>query len=284
MPIPKLSPFAAATLCVALSGFCAFAPVAASAQIADSTMRRVALQGGSNFRDLGGYATADGRHVKWNAIYRSADMSRLTDADLAVLEQRHIHCDVDLRGHQESAKAPDRLNPNTDYILCPAGSDSLADFFRSVRALHGNAGDSLSVLFYANTTYLTARYKPLFQKLLALPDTDALVFHCTAGKDRTGMAAALVLYALGVPYETIRADYEATNYYWSARERMLDQWVASMHIDRQVAADMLAAKGAYIDAMFDALTKQYGSVDAYLRTQLGLDDAALKQLRARYLE
>jgi protein-tyrosine phosphatase len=98
---------------------------AAFSQVADSAMRRVALQGAINFRDLGGYATADGHHVKWHMIYRSADISKLTQADLDTLKARHILYDVDLRGVQESAKAPDKLNPGTDYILCPAGSDSM---------------------------------------------------------------------------------------------------------------------------------------------------------------
>src|ERR1700734_1357612 len=97
----------------------------AFAQVADSAKRHVVLQGAANFRDMGGYTTTDGHHVKWGEIYRSADISRLTDADLDVLKARRITYDVDLRGHQESAKAPDRVNPNTDYILCSAGSDGL---------------------------------------------------------------------------------------------------------------------------------------------------------------
>src|ERR1700743_3048572 len=90
------------------------------AQVADSAKRKVVLQGAANFRDLGGYATADGHHVKWGEIYRSADISKLTDADLNVLKSRNITYDVDLRGHREAATAPDKLNPGMDYILLPA--------------------------------------------------------------------------------------------------------------------------------------------------------------------
>src|ERR1700739_4659557 len=88
-----------------------FVAITAFGQVADSAQRHVVLKGAANFRDLGGYQTADGHHVKWGEIYRSADISKLTDSDLAVLKQRNVNYDVDLRGHQEARQAPDRLNP-----------------------------------------------------------------------------------------------------------------------------------------------------------------------------
>jgi protein-tyrosine phosphatase len=235
-------------------------------QIADSTLRHVPLQGAINFRDLGGYTTTDGHHVKWHVIYRSADISKLTPAD------------------QESAKAPDKLNPGTDYILCPAGSDSLnAAMFQHLAGMT-SGGDSMMLVWYTNTAYLTARYKPFFGKLLVMPSGDALLFHCTAGKDRTGIAAALLLYALGVPYETIRQDYEATNYYRAADNEKSMSTLAGMHVGESVIRAMESANGVYLDATFAALRKQYGSIDNYLTGQLGLDQTVLVKLRAKYLE
>jgi protein-tyrosine phosphatase len=255
----------------------------ASAQVSDSTTRAVHVQGAVNFRDLGGYTAADGKHIKWNVLYRSADLSTLTDKDLALMDSLHIRYDVDLRGKAESAKAPDRMNPQTDYILCPAGSDSLQDWYKHMAGL--TSGDSLMIAFYANTTYLTARYKPMFTKILALPQGDALLFHCTAGKDRTGIGAALILYALGVDYDTIVADYTATNVYrQKLNDRLIPVMTQQMHVNEQVARDMMSAKKIYLDATFAAIRAQYGSVDAYLRDQIGLDSAALVSLRARYLE
>jgi protein-tyrosine phosphatase len=257
---------------------------AAFSQVADSAMRHVVLQGAINFRDLGGYATADGHHVKWHMIYRSADISKLTQADLDTLKARHILYDVDLRGVQESAKAPDKTNPGTDYILCPAGSDSVnGAMFRDLSKV--SDGDSLMNVFYNNTAYLTPRYKPFFGKLLILPGDDALLFHCTAGKDRTGIAAALLLYALGVPYQTIREDYEATNYYRSGNnEQMIKGFVTSAHISEPVARAMMGAKGSYLDTTFQAIRTQYGSVDRYLADQLGLDQEKITILKTKYLE
>ncbi len=256
----------------------------AFAQVADSAKRHVALQGAVNFRDLGGYQTKDGRHVKWGEIYRSADISKLTDADLAILKDRRITYDVDLRGHQEAAQAPDRMNPGTDYILLPAGSDHLTNWMKIMTTLKGNQGDSLMVSFYTNIDSLALRYKPFFNKLLGLPTGESLVFHCTAGKDRTGIGAALLLYSLGVPYETIVADYEATNYYRAADNQRQTGAMTQYHIDKDVAASMMAAKKPYLDATFNAITTKYGSIDNYLKTQLGLDDEKIAMLRQKFLE
>ncbi|HEY4325582.1 MAG TPA: tyrosine-protein phosphatase [Mucilaginibacter sp.] len=264
--------------------FFAMAVLSASyGQIADSSKRRVILQGAANFRDLGGYKTKDGLHVKWNEIYRSADISKLTDADLVVLKNRNITYDVDLRGTQESAQAPDKLNPGTDYILCPAGSNNMG-MFRTMSKLKGNGGDSLMVSYYSNIDSLALRYKPFFDKLLGFPSSEALVFHCTAGKDRTGIAAALLLYALGVPYDTILKDYEATNYYRNGENDKATAQIVKMHIDQDVAKSMMAAKKEYLDATFNAINKQYGSVDNYLTTQIGLDDRKIALLKKKFLE
>jgi protein-tyrosine phosphatase len=258
-------------------------PLPGFAQIADSSLRHVPLQGAINFRDLGGYSTSDGRHVKWKTIYRSADISKLTPADLDTLQARHVWYDVDLRGVAESAKAPDKINPGTNYVLCPAGSDSLNTQMQH-NMFQTRDGDSMMLTWYTNTAYLTARYQPFFVKLLARPDTDALVFHCTAGKDRTGIGAALLLYALGVPYATIEADYTATNYYRSLDNgRSLQLMVSQYHLNEGVARSMNAAKAEYLKATFDAIRSQYGSVDHYLEAELGLTPDKRELLKNKYL-
>ncbi|EHQ25604.1 tyrosine-protein phosphatase [Mucilaginibacter paludis] len=255
------------------------------AQVADSTKRKVNLQGAVNFRDLGGYTTQDGHHVKWGKIYRSADLSKLTDADLAELKNRKITYDVDLRGTQESKAAPDRLNPNTDYILCPAGSENLGEWMKNIGTLKGNGGDSLMTVFYANSQYFKDRYKPFFDKLLAVPNQESLVFHCSAGKDRTGIGAALLLYSLGVPYDVIVNDYLASDYYRKAESaRSVAGMVQLMHIDPEVAKSMLGVKKEYIDASFSAIKTQYGSVDNFLKNEIGLDAAKTKMLKNKFLE
>src|SRR5882757_782321 len=267
--------------------FLACLPFAGYAQITDSSQRQVKLQGAVNFRDLGGYAAADGRHIRWDRVFRSADISKLTDSDLAVLKDKHITSVVDLRGVQESKKAPDRLNPGMDYILCPAGSDNaLGDWMKALASIKTeSAGDSMMRAFYAKTEFLADRYKPFFVRLLALPDNQALLFHCTAGKDRTGIGAALLLYALGVPYETILDDYTATNYYRSAEnEKMLHSMVQGMHVSEPVAKELLGAKREYLEASFSAIKQQYGSIDNFLRGPVGLDEGKIKELKNKFLD
>ena len=259
--------------------------LAAKAQVADSALRHVVLKGAANFRDLGGYTTANGLHVKWGKVYRSADMSQLTEADLAELKKRNIAFDVDFRGTAESAQAPDKLNPGTDYILCPAGSDNMGAWMKALIKAKPAQGDSLMIDFYSKTEFLAARYKPFFEKLLAVSDKQSLVFHCSAGKDRTGIGAALFLYALGVPYQTITDDYLASNYYRKdINQQSINAMVGFMHIDKDVATAMLSVKQTYLDATFNAIKQQYGSVDNFLATQLGLNAAKIKQLKAMYLQ
>jgi protein-tyrosine phosphatase len=150
--------------------------------------------------------------------------------------------------------------------------------------LKGNGGDSLMVSYYSNIDSLALRYTPFFDKLLDVPSKQALVFHCTAGKDRTGIAAALLLYALGVPYDTIVKDYEATNFYRKGENDKATAQIVKMHIDENVAKSMMGARREYLDATFAAITKQYGSVDNYLKTQIGLDDQKIAVLKKKFLE
>ncbi|WP_315823779.1 tyrosine-protein phosphatase [Paraflavitalea speifideaquila] len=102
-------------------------PLLATAQLADSSKRLVPMQDALNFRDAGGYTTQNGKQVVWGKVFRSADISKLTDTDLQLMAGKHIYTVIDFRGVKESAAAPDKLLPATDYTLCPAGSDGLPD-------------------------------------------------------------------------------------------------------------------------------------------------------------
>jgi protein-tyrosine phosphatase len=262
-------------------------PVCLEAQISDSSRREVKLQGAANFRDLGGYTTADGHHVRWGSIYRSADISKLTDSDMTVLNDRHISTVVDLRGVQESKQAPDRLPVGADYILCPAGSDSsLSGWMKQIASIRtGSGGDSMMRVYYSHTEFLAERYRPFFDKLLGLPDHQALLFHCTAGKDRTGIGAALLLYALGVSYDKILEDYTATNYYRTAEnQRMQNLMEQSMHMASPVAAALMQARREYLVTTFDNIKQQYGSIDNFLQGPIGLDEKKRKALREKFLD
>jgi protein-tyrosine phosphatase len=256
------------------------APCISFAQLADSAKRVVRMQGTVNFRDAGGYATKDGKQVVWGKVYRSADVSRLTEQDLVTLEQRHIHTVIDFRGVKESAAAPDHLLPGTKYTLSPAGSDSLPGAAQLIQQI--KEGGFLDK-FYSNTQYLGERYRPLFQQLLALPDGESLMYHCTGGRDRTGMATALFLYALGVPRETIEADYTASNVYLEPMNaRMFKGLTTGTGLDESTVRKAMELKPEYLRGMFAAIVAKYGSVENFFEKELGMGPEQLQQLKKKY--
>ena len=247
--------------------------------------RAVALEGGSNFRDLGGYPTQDGHHVKWGHIYRSADVSKLTDADLKTVENHNIAVVCDFRGPQEYQQSPDRLPAGVTRIELPAGSENVDN--RAMFAQMQKPGvnlDSLMGAYYTKIDYFGAKYKPMFDQLLTLDDSKALMFHCMAGKDRTGIGAALILSALGVDRATILKDYTATDVYWKpAREQMMAQ-MQKMGLSEEMVKPMLATNPMYLQNTFDTIDKQYGSMDKFLTQEMGLTPAVLAELQAKYTE
>ena len=257
-------------------------PLVMEAQHRQTPSREVALEGAVNFRDLGGYTTTDYRRISMRRIYRAGDISKLTDADMEELKRRKIYTVVDFRGEDEVAAAPDRLLPGADYLLLPAGSGNsaeLAAFFKGYAS-----GMDAMVAFYSDVSVFKERYRPFFRKLLMSPDTSAVVFHCSAGKDRTGIAAALLLYALDIPMETIMADYVATNLYRKAEnEKMIDYLVNNHGVDRKMAAEIMDANPFYLESAFHALKRQYGSIDLFLYRELGMDEADKLRLRNKFV-
>lgn len=255
-------------------------PGATFAQLADSAQRVVRMQGTVNFRDVGGYKTKDGKKVVWGKVFRSADVSHLTDQDLTVLEQKHIHTVIDFRGVKESAAAPDHLLPKTDYLLCPAGSDSLPGAAQMSEIIkNGNFLEK----FYGNTQYLGDRYKPLFQKLLVLPANESIMYHCTGGRDRTGMATALFLYALGVPQQTIEADFTASNVYLlPMNKRMFRGLQQSTGMDEETIRKALELRPELLHSLFNAIKGKYGTVENFFEKELGIGEKERAILKEKY--
>jgi protein-tyrosine phosphatase len=253
-------------------------------QVDDSTKREVKLEGAVNFRDLGGYATKDGKHVKWGKIYRSAALNRLTDTDIQKLQSLSLAWVGDFRGPYEVKVAQDRLPAGANRISLPAGSENIGDSNYMKNMVKQMSRDSSLINFYSITIPFKERYKPVFDELFVLNRDSALLFHCTAGKDRTGIGAALILYALGVDEKTIMQDYLATNYYRAAEnERAIAGMTKAYGLNETTARNMMAAKETYLEATFTSIKSQYGSVDTYLEREMGLDKKKLKKLRELYL-
>ncbi|MFT4031681.1 MAG: tyrosine-protein phosphatase [Siphonobacter sp.] len=254
------------------------------AQTSDSLLvyapqRAVILQGSSNFRDLGGYPTKDGHHVKWGHIYRSADISKLTDQDLKVLEEHHLAVICDLRGLTEYQTAPDRIPTGVKRIELPAGSENV----NAMQLTQARNKDSLLMQAYTNTSFFKAKYKPVFDELLALDPDDALLFHCTAGKDRTGIGAALVLLALGVDQSLVLKDYEATNVYWKTNRDQIIKQMKQGGMAESTIQGILAANPAYLQSTFQSINQKYGSMEQFLASEMELTPKKLAELRTKYL-
>jgi len=253
------------------------------AQIADSATREVKLEGAVNFRDLGGYKTKDGKKVKLGLLYRSAALNTLTDADLTKIAGLHIKYDFDFRGPYEVKTAPDKIPTGTIRISLPAGSENIGDSNYMKNMGKYMKSDSFLLSFYTNLTPFKERYTPLFDSLLFNTTVSPILFHCTAGKDRTGIAAALILYALGVDENTIYDDYEATNYYRrNENAKTIAQMTKYYGLDEKTASNLMGAKKEYIAATFATIRATYGSIDTYLQKVLGLDASKINKLRKAY--
>lgn len=259
-------------------------------------VRVLPLEGGRNFRDLGGYRTVDGRMVKWDKVFRSGSLASLTDKDYAALAPLGIQTVVDFRIDYERAAEPTTWRGGTPDILVKANSAGGGDSETFAKALMNPNATPESVRatmieFYRQMPEQYADQYAVLFKRLATTDGPVL-FNCTAGKDRTGIAAALVLTALGVPRQTVVDDYAMS-------EKVVDYGAlldapagasgsaaldALRKIPRPIVMPIFRSEPAYIEAALTQIETQYGSIDGYLTKRLGITEAELTAMRARLLQ
>jgi protein-tyrosine phosphatase len=257
--------------------------------------RRIPFDGPGNLRDLGGYQAADGRTVRWGALYRSDHLGRLSARDLRQLRQLQLAVLIDFRSRPEKAEAPNRLPRGhaIRVVELPVFDDDATSAMGATlreRIARGNLTgiDAAALLVEANqrlVTEFTPVYRRFVSEVLAAQGAP-LLFHCTAGKDRTGFAAAIILRLLGVPEETIVADYLRSHTYSLAAQRrnlMLLRLLKGPAIT-SIVRTLLGVEAAYLQAAFEAIERTYGSFEAYARDGLGLGDAEIARLRDALLE
>lgn len=241
--------------------------------------RRIELEGLTNFRDLGGYRTAAGDTVKWRTVFRSDTLSGLTDADVETVCGLGVNTAVDLRYGDERQREPSRFlgHDRVEVLELGLAERPTASFLDSFEPVPDAAESARSYLTenYRNYPFLyTDAYRTIFERLA---EGERIVVHCTAGKDRAGTAAALVLMALGVPRETVFEDYLLTNSYWDRGNRQRPG------MDAETVASIFSAREEYLNAAFDAIEAKCGSVEVYLEEVVGLDDTLLGKLRSACL-
>ena len=237
------------------------------------------LQGASNFRDLGGYPGHGGRPLRWRRLFRSDHLGDLTAADQARLATLGIDRAIDFRGQAERAARPYRLPGAAQHSLAiePTVLQRMQDMLAAGRELTAPLTVALMQDLYRSLVNDEAhRFAELFEHLL---QADApVLFHCTAGKDRTGFAAALILLALGVPRPRVLQDYLLTN--------QLYQHPPLPHSDApaEVLAVLWRVQQEFLQAALQAVEADHGGVERYLSRRLALSPAALDRLKSRYLQ
>ena len=300
----------------------------AAAQIVDKDKRFIPMEGTLNTRDIGGYPAADGKQVVWGKIFRSANLAQISEHDVDVLTQRNIKTVIDFRGPKEARDDPDHLPAGAQYINSPVMGDAKGDALDRARIESLLAKENMPPGMYDEqkvlavgpyyrmlalvNNYGTADhmqrikgYKPLFQALLKMPEDQSILYHCTGGRDRTGVGTALFLRTLGVPDAKIKEDFVASNYYLQPDRDNPDSTAytkfksANLFIQppenkrfQALAKDLgttpsqirnaVVLKPELLDKLFAGIDRDYGSFDNFLQQEMGIGPQEVATLRAKY--
>ena len=246
-----------------------------------------------NFREVGGYATTDGRHLKQGVLYRSDELDDLSRADLKVLDSLGINQVIDLRHENERADSPDRLPEGNRITVVELpvlyGPLDRAESRRKILDAEVEEGHFYQLLIEANRSFALDFTEEWAQVLrdVASKETLPVLIHCVDGKDRTGFVIALILRAVDVPMDVVLEDYLLSN------DRLQDRidrlsflaFLGSLfRVPRSEILPLMEVRPAYLEAAFGAIDEQYGSLDVYLREGLGLEEETLARLRLALLE
>jgi protein-tyrosine phosphatase len=242
-----------------------------------SSSRHLNLQGASNFRDLGGYRTVDGRSVRWRQLFRSNHLGHLTETDVAIVRGLKLRSAFDFRGIEERKAAICALEEVEVHSL-PIEPTVVAALRARVAAGSLSAAVALEIMRESYRDYVrnnTHRFRALFAHLL--DDRAPLVIHCTAGKDRTGFACALMLHTLGVPDDVIAEDYLLTNRFYRRDP------ASASDLPDDVRQAIGCVEASFLAAAHDAIRADYGDLENYLTQGLALGKSERAALQARYL-
>ena len=257
----------------------------------------IPLEGAVNFRELGGYPAADGRRVRYGLLYRGGNLDALcSPGDRAVLQSWQLRDILDLRSAGECAQHPDpavegavyhrvcamRMADGTEMDFSASGIERLA---QEKAAFEKVAGHPVHDFYWFSALYRQMPFgNPAYHTLFALLEEHRgpLLFHCTCGKDRTGIAAMLILLALGASRETALEDYMLTNTY--RREIIEASLQGKSEEERKLLLSVEGVDASMGAGAIDEILQRFGSYEAYFAAEYGLDETRLKALRDFYLE
>jgi protein-tyrosine phosphatase len=241
--------------------------------------RSVPLSGASNFRDLGGYTGHAGQTVAWRKLFRSDHLGLLSSDDIAQINQLKVARVLDFRGATERTAQVCAIPSARVHSLAiePTVVQAIQALLEEGRGIQPEDAVHLMQQTYRAFVHDNSpRFAELFAHLLE--DDAPLVFHCTAGKDRTGFAAALILRALGVSEAVVMQDYLLTNELFRPPE------LVSSHAPVEVRNVIARVQTGFLDAAFEAVNNSHGSVEQYLERAMRLDSKQQQRLRALYLQ
>ncbi|WP_024515357.1 tyrosine-protein phosphatase [Bradyrhizobium sp. Tv2a-2] len=240
--------------------------------------RHFDLQGASNFRDLGGYPARDGRVVRWRQLFRSNHLGHLTATDIDIVRRLGVRNAFDFRGIDERTGAACGLSEIVVHSLPiePTVVTALRNELAAGTLSAPVARDIMRESYRNYVRHNTHSFRALFGHLVE--DHAPLVIHCTAGKDRTGFAAALILHALDVPDEVITDDYLLTNRFYRRDPS------AATDLPDDVRQAIGSVDASFLAAGFDAVCAEYGDLESYFRDGLKVGARQRAELKARYLQ
>lgn len=252
--------------------------------------RLIPMEKALNFRDLGGIPTQDGRVVKWGTFYRSGKLSALSKRDLNYFSTLDIKTVIDFRDDQEIKEDPNRYPDNYvgEQIRVPIGDQSgnmQRELRKTIKKANPDNFDSEEFVADVMRQFIDTfsyQYKP-FIEYASNPDKTPLLFHCTAGKDRTGLGSALLLAMLGVEKEVIFGDYLMSNYYRTGKINKTLRKTALVGVDQRITQPLVEVRSSYIAAAFEAIDEKYGSLENFLAVEYDLSAEKLEGIRDRFL-
>jgi protein-tyrosine phosphatase len=255
--------------------------------------RLLNFEGIPNFRDLGGYPAEDGREVKWGVLYRAATLAESSNGDLQGLQQLNLKTLIDFRSAVEKEEEPNHLPEPAgfDVVEIPTLDDGneamVKEITERIESGDFDGFDPNGLMLEANRQFastFTPQYRQFMQTVLQA-DGEPVAWHCTAGKDRTGFASAILLRILGVPQDVIMQDYMAS------RENALEARESQLMLLRLLKGDeaadklsvMLGVEEAWLQAAFEQIDATWGGFDNYVRDGLQLTDTDIAKLKAMLL-
>jgi len=291
------SAFAVLLAIFAIIQFVPSAPLLIPAQLPPeqrAAHRLLNFEGIANFRDLGGYANEQGQQVKWGVLYRSGTFAHSSRADLQGLQQLQLATLIDFRSGGEKEEEPNQLPQPASFTVVEIptldeGNKALVgEVMERVESGNFDGFDPDQFMLTANRQFAT-EFTPQFRQFIhTVLDAGGkpVVWHCSAGKDRTGFASAILLRVLGVPQETVMRDYMESKQH--ALEARKNQLLLLRVFKGEEAADKLAimmgVEEAWLRAAFAEIDAQWGSFDNYIREGLQLSDGDIAQLQIQLLE